>query len=231
MSLLTIISNAATKIGVSVPYSVIGNTSQEVAELLSFAQEEGRELVRRHNWQAIRKEKTFTSLAAEEQEALPSDFDHFINETFWNRTRKHPLFGPLTPQQWQYNKSWVSSPVTDSFTVRGNKILINPVPAAGQTIAYEYISKNFCQTSGGTGQSEWASDTDTGVLEESLMELGIIVRFKLSKGLDAAADIAKYDTQVMVAKGIESPKATLNMSNKAPTVGPNAIVQEGDWSL
>lgn len=231
MSLLSIIKNVAIKVGVNVPSSVIGSTNQEVVELLAFANEEGRELTRRHNWQIIRKEKTFTSLATEEQAALPSDFDHFINETFWNRTRKHPLNGPLTPQQWQYNKSWVSSPVTDSFTVRGGKILINPVPTAGETMAYEYISKNFCQSSSLVGQSEWLADTDTGVLDEALMELGTLVRFKLSKGLDAGSDIAKYDTQVMIAGGQESPKATLNMAGAYPRVGPNIIVQEGDWSL
>lgn len=231
MSLLTLVSNVAVKVGINVPSFVIGNTNTEVIELLAFAQEEGKELLRRFYWQELRKEKTFTTAATEEQEALPSDFDRFVNDTFWNRTRKHPLYGPLNPQQWQYNKSWVSSPITDSFTFRANKILINPVPTAGETIAYEYISKNFCQSSGGTGQSAWAADTDTCILDERLMELGMIVRFKLSKGLDAGADVAKYDTQVMLASGFNSPKATLKMYNGVPSVGPGVIVQEGDWSL
>lgn len=231
MSLLTIVQNAAIKIGVSKPDTVINNTGLEVMELFSHAKEEGKELMRRYDWQVLRKEKTETTVATEEQTALPSDFDRFVNETFWNRTRRHPLYGPLTPQEWQYNKSWVSSPVTDSFTVRGGKILINPVPTAGETLAYEYISKNYCQTSGGTAQAEWAADTDTGILDESIMELGIIVRFKLSKGLDATSDIAKYDTQVMLAMGRDGPKRTLNMASSYPNVGPNIIVKEGDWSV
>lgn len=231
MSLLTITRNAAIKIGVNVPSSVIDNTDQEIIELLAFAQEEGKELARRHDWQILRKEKTFTTLATEAQEALPSDFGRFVNETFWNRTRKHPLFGPLTPQEWQYNKNWASSPVTDSFTVRGGLILIDPTPTAGETMAYEYISKNFCQSSGGTVQSAWAADDDTGILDEYLIELGVIARFKLSKGLDATADVAKYDTQVMLLSGQERPKARINMASMGPRVGPNVIVPEGDWSL
>jgi len=231
MSLLTIVQNAATKIGVSRPDTVINNTSDEVGELLSFAKTEGKELMRRFDWQILRKEKTETTVATEEQTALPSDFDRFVNETFWNRTRKHPLYGPLTPQQWQRIKTWNSSPVTDSFTYRGNKILINPVPAAGETIAYEYISKNFCQSYALVAQSTWAADTDIGILDEHLMELGLVVRFKMSKGLDAGADLAEYDTQVMIAIGSESPKRTLNMTSCGNEYSRGIVIQEGDWPL
>lgn len=231
MSLLTIVQDAAIEIGIDVPSTVIGNTTTEVRELLRFARKEGRELMRRHYWQVLRKEKTFTTVATEEQEALPSDFDRFVNRTFWNRTRKHPLYGPLSVETWQYNKSWVSSPVTDSFIIRGNKILINPVPTAGEIMVYEYISKNYCQTSGGSGLSQWADDTDTGILDEELMKLGVIVRFKISKGLDATADVAEYDTQVGLATAYENAHGRVDMSGIPPTVGPNIIVQEGDWPL
>lgn len=229
MSILTIVQNAAVKIGVAQPSSVIGNVDKEVIELLAFAQEEAKELSRRHNWQLLRKEKTELTIAAEEQTALPSDFDRFVNETFWNRSRKHPLYGPLDAQEWQYCKNWVSSPVTDSFTVRGGKILINPVPAAGETIAYEYITKNVCVDTSGDQKPSFTLDSDTALLDERLIELGVIARFKLAKGLDAMSDVAKYDTQVMLAIGVESPKRRLNLGAGGYSFGPNVIVKEGDW--
>lgn len=231
MTLLSIIQDCATKVGINRPDSVIDNTATEVMELLAFANEECAELMRRNDWQVLRKEQTQITLAAEEQTDLPSDFDRFINQTFWNRTRRHPLNGPLSPQKWQYTKSWLSSPVTDSFTVRGNKILINPVPDAGETLAYEYISKNFCRSSLGVEQSVWTADTDTGILDERLIGLGIITRFKLSKGLDASGDLSKYETQVLLAIGYESPKAVVEMSSMGPKVGPAVVIQDGDWPV
>ena len=36
-------------------------------------------------------------------------------------------------------------------------ILINPAPSAGHTFAYEYMSKNWCESSGGTDQAAWAA--------------------------------------------------------------------------
>lgn len=230
MSLLTMIQDCAVKIGINRPSSVIGNNDTEALELLAFAQEEGKELVRRGDWQILQKENTFTSLAAEQQAALPSDFDHFVNETFWNRSRRIQFFGPLTPKEWQYIKSTTASVVTDTFRFRGNYILLNPVPAAGQTMVYEYISKNWCQDSSNVAQSSWAADTDTGILDERLMGLGIIVRYKMAKGLPYQEDLAKYETQVVSSLGFDVPKRTVTLSN-TPEVSPNIGVPEGNWSL
>jgi hypothetical protein len=47
---------------------------------------------------------------------------------------------------------------------------------------FEYQSTYFCQSSAGADQSAWAADTDVGVLDENLMELGVIWRFKKKNG-------------------------------------------------
>lgn len=233
MTLLTTLCDAALKIGIEKPNSIIGNTAIEVMELLAFCQEEVRELTRRHGWQALRKEATFATLAAEEQAALPADFDRFVNQTFWNRSRKHMLYGPLSSSEWQYTKNWAVSPVTDSFTVRGKKILIAPIPPAGETIAYEYISKyGVLEADGTTYKEKFSVDSDTTVLYEDLVELGTIVRFKLAKGLDATSDVAKYETQVALRIGQEAPKKIAIMSSVMPRYSvPNAVIPDGDWSL
>lgn len=232
MTLLTMVADAATKIGVSTPTTVIGNTDTEVTELLAYAQEEGYDLMRRHDWQLITAEKTFTSVATETQTgAIPSDFDRFVNETFWNRSRYSRLYGPLTPQDWQAIKANGSSPITDCFRVRGSNILIQPVPPAGQTMAYEYIKNTFCQSSGATAQAAWAADTDTGILNEKTMSQGIVVRFKMSKGIAYDEDLAKYES--MVANDIlsEMPRGRVDLSYQSMSIRPSIGVQEGNWNV
>ena len=233
MSLLTLIQNACYRIGITAPSAVIGSSDQQVKELLEVAQEEGVQLMKRGTWQALRTQKTFTAVAQETQtSAVPSDYDRFINETFWNRTRKIPFFGPVTPQQWQTLIAWSSSPVTNTFTFRGNNILITPNPTAGDTMAYEYISKNFCQSSGGTGQAAWAADTDTGVLPERLMELGVVYRYKQKKGLRWQPDYENYETQVKQALTSDSPMQTVSFGDGYfPTRYPGIAVPQGSWSV
>ncbi len=232
MSLLTMVQDCATKIGISRPSTIVGNSSIEVVELLAFAQEEGAELVKRGDWGILQKEYTFATTATETQTNFSvSDLDHFIDETHWNRSRRLPLFGPLNPQEWQNVKAFTTSPVKDSFRYRGGLFLLNPVPAAGENIYGEYVSKNFCQSSGGTGQDAWAADTDTGVLSERIMGLGVIVRFKAAKGLDFATDLAKYETQVLTALEKDKPSRTVDMSGDGMRRQPGVVVPDGNWNV
>lgn len=228
MTLLTLIQNVAVKAGISQPDTVISNLNVEVQELLAFAQEEGRELCGRTNWQMLRTEKVFSALAQESQTAMiPSDFHHFVNQTFWNRTRRLPLKGPYSPQDWQRLKATSSHPSVNCFTYRGGNILITPSPTLNDTLAYEYISNTFCQTSGAVAQAAWAADTDTGILSEALMELGTLLRWKMAKGLPFDTDMAKYETQVTLTAGYDSPLSTTHMAGNGMMYGFEA--PEGDW--
>jgi len=233
LSLLTLVQRAALRIGLTPPSVVYNSTEQNVKELLECAQEEGEELMRRGTWQVLRKQQTFTAVAQEVQtSAVPSDFDRFINETFWNRTRKIPFWGPVTPQEWQTLLAWNASPVTNTFTFRGNDILITPNPTAGDTMAFEYISKNWCQSSGGTAQSAWAADTDTGILDEKLMRLGVIWRYKQKKGFNFSADLENYETQVKQALTKDMPMQTVSFGDtQMPGRFPGIAVPQGSWSV
>ena len=43
-----------------------------------------------------------TAAQAEEQvSAIPADFLRFVPETFWNRTNRWRLSGPVTPAEWK----------------------------------------------------------------------------------------------------------------------------------
>lgn len=232
MTLLSLAQSCAIRIGIQSPSTVISNASVEVQELLEFLQEEGRELAKRGKWQILTKEFTFATTATETQTNFSvSDLDRFVPDTIWNRSRKLPLFGPLNSKEWQAIKSLSSSPVTNSFTYRGGLFLMSPTPSAGENIYGEYISKNFCQaTSGGATKSAWSVDTDVGVLDERIMGLGAIVRFKAAKGLDYTTDIAKYETQVQQALEQDKPDSTIDLAG-VHRRGPGIVIPEGSWPL
>lgn len=231
MSFLTMIQNAASRMGLSMPASAYGSSDPQVVQLVALAQQEGKELARRHTWQKITKEKTFSATAAETQTgAIPSDFDRFIDETMFNRTRKHHVYGPLTPQEWQFQKSVLSSTIIENWRQRGDDILIMPTPTASDTYAYEYVSTQWCESSGGTDQSSWASDTDVGILSEELMTDGIIWRFLRAKGMSYDEQFRTYELQVAQAITRDGGKKTLNAGGRRkPARG--IFVQDGSWPL
>ena len=147
MSLLTLIQDATDRLGIVRPGSVIGSADQQVRQLLGLANQEGKELARRHTWQSLQKEKTITATATETQtSAIPADFDRFINGTFYNRTLNRRVEGPLTPQEWASYKASTSTVLFDAFRQRGDALLLAPTPNADDSYAYEYVSTYWVAT-------------------------------------------------------------------------------------
>lgn len=230
MSLRTIIQDACDRMGLPRPATIVGNLDQTVRVLLGLAQVEGRELARRREWQALTVDFTFASIAAEMQDptATPGDFDRFVEDSFWNRSRRRPLTGPLRPEEWQALQATVAPSVVDVFRMRGNRIHILPVPAAGDTYAYSYLSKNWCRSDVDAPQDRWSADTDTAVLDEELHTLGVVWRFMQSRGLDYAEDFRRYQEQVFAAGARDGGKRRLNLACEPAF---SARQPAGDWTV
>ncbi len=196
-TLLQIIQRAADLLSIPRPLEVVESTDQQVRQLYALANEEGDELSGSHDWQALRRQYTFTTVAqADQTSALPSDWDRFIANTFFNRSTMRTVIGPITPQQWQAIQAQPQlNRVFLAFVERDGKFLVTPTPAAGETIAYEYISSNWAKTTDGDPLPQFESDTDETYLDPKLFWLGIRWRFLKSKGLDYAEDFRTYQSE------------------------------------
>lgn len=197
MTLLTVIQKACDAMGLVRPSAVVSSTDQQVRQLYALANEEGEELARSYNWQALRIEQTFTTVAANAQPgAVPADWDRFINNSFFNRTQRREIIGPITPQQWQSIQAQPAlNRVYLAFIERGGSFLVTPTPSAGDLVAYEYISNNWALSASSTPQSSFLADTDTTLLSERLMQLGIRWRFLSAKGLDYGEAMKTYERE------------------------------------
>ncbi|MBZ4252035.1 hypothetical protein LAJ57_14125, partial [Streptococcus pneumoniae] len=78
MTLLSIVQNVCRLTGLRVPTEVVNSTDTQVQQLYALANEEGQELARSFEWEALNLEQTFTTTATEVQAAaIPADLDHF----------------------------------------------------------------------------------------------------------------------------------------------------------
>lgn len=217
MSLLTIIQGAADILSLPRPSAVVASSDQQIRQLFALANVEGEELATRpsRGWQALIKEFTFVSVAAETQVgAIPADFGYCIADTAFNRDQARKLMGPLTPSQWQGARAnHVSNPVGYFFRIRGDAFLMLPTPAAGDTIAYEYSSANWAQSSAGVGRAAFTADEDGSYLSEDLIKLGVVWRFKQAKGLDYGEDMNSYERALQRALGRDGGETALTMSD------------------
>jgi hypothetical protein len=234
MSLLTMIANVCRRVGEPVPNVVVTSTDATVQQMLSFANEEGTELMKYGDWRKLRRQKVFTTLAQEAQTGMvPSDLGKWLDESFWNRSARRPLWGPIDPQLWQAWKAFDTFPVMDVFYMEGDDILVQPIPEAGETFAFAYTSNLWCQSNAGVGQSEWLADTDTGVLSERIMTLAIMYRYLDARGLASQAAYEQFDLQRRQELSGDSPRSTQNLASgdRWWARRPGIVVPEGNWSV
>lgn len=238
MSLITICDDAAGRQGLGQFTSIVANTNGTARRLFKAANASLKALVRKYDWQILQKEHTFVTVAAEIQTntPLPTDFDHYITETGYNRTRNRALQGPLSPQEWQQMQAFTVNLATDSFRVRANQFLMSPAPTAGDTVAYEYVS-NLAVAIEATPtvgvKVAFTLDTDVPLLDEEVLTVDIIWRYRKSAGLGYAEDFR--DAQLLIADRIAKDgvgKRRMDLAH-GPRLGPprRPIIQEGNWIL
>lgn len=127
--------------------------------------------------------------------SLPNDFSYFQQLTWWDRTYRWQMQGPLSAQEWQVLKSGLS-PIGPRrfFRVIGNKFYLHPAPSVtGDTLVFEYYSNAWCQSNAAVAQSTWTADTDYYSLDDDAFILGLKWRYKAAKGLDYAQEKRDYD--------------------------------------
>lgn len=239
MNLLAICQAAAPLIGIARPSAIVGATSDDDAQLLlQLANEEGRHLSARFPWEALIREGSFTTVATESQGTLAAivgaaeTFHYILNETIWNRTTTLPVYGPNSSQEWQADKARAFSGPYSQYRIRGGALLLNPVPTAGQSCYFEYVTKNWCTNSTGTtSYSAWAADTDLPLLPEELFLQGIEWRWKQSKRLDYAQDFVDYERLVADHLARNGGNRVANLAGACESYSPAIVVSRGSWPL
>lgn len=211
MTCLTLVQTACKRLALNVPTAVFTSQDPQIMQLLALANEEGQTLAETTNWQALVKTATFTTVATEIQglmSVIAPGCKFIVNDTIWNQSLRFPVFGPLSAQMWAQQKAMFYQGPWNQFRVFDDQIHFVPSPPAGQTCTFEYTTANWTASNA----EEFQSDTDTSLLDEKVMVMGLIWRFKQYKGIDFSADLTKYQRRVADLVARETPKPILSMN-------------------
>lgn len=236
MTLLTIVQDAWSELGLSstTPSTVIGNSDQNVTRLLALANRGGKVLAQHYAWTGLIREATFVTIADEDQgaiETIAPGFNWDIYETMWNRSTINYTAGPLFPKEWQNLKALTVSGPFPAHRIRNKHLFIIPEPTAGDTIAFEYVSRYFCESSTGTGQERWVADTDVGTLNEDWLTMDLVWRFKRAVGLDYGEERLEFDTVITNAMARDGGKRPLSLGEKKESDIGGLYIPAGNWNL
>ena len=236
MAVLEVIQNFCRRTGIPRPSTVTGSTDSQILQAMALLEEEGNDLARRHDWQGLTFEASHTTIAAEDQGAIATiasnGYRNIRNETIWDRTNNLPVCGPLNDKDWQAIKGMAATGARYRYRIRGGRLLITPTPTAGYSWYFEYTSKNWILGADGTTYKQYFTlDTDTLLLPDDLLLMGLRWRWKKEKGLDYAEDFRSYEAQVMDAMGHDGGRKPVSMDQKTEMSGPAVFVPAGNWAI
>ena len=305
-TILSLVQNAFQGMGVAKsgdPATIIGNTNQDVVQVLALVNAEGDALAKEQDWQAQQKQHIFTApyytytgttttdsttvtgmssvtglttnptyfqvtgvgipqdcfITAADSGALtvtlaqaatasgtvsltfsqilfepPSDFDHQIDRTHWDKSKHWEMLGPSAPQQREWLRSgYISTGPRVRYSYMGGYFMIWPPLGSTEKLSYEYVSKNWVlATSPSTltpTKQAFTVDTDTCIFPDSLMRALIKLKYFEVKGFDTSAYYRDYVQQRDIAKANDAGSQTLSMNPRPASVliGWNQIPDSG----
>lgn len=235
MTLLTICQDVARQVGFAVPLSIVNATNDKTAQqLYSLANRAGESMAKVKRWQTLVKENTFTLATADQDYAFPADFRHIIPETTWNRDDRRKVINPLNSQEWAFYKGWQTlSGLNLRARIRNDELEFEQTISSdmnGETIAYEYLSKYWAEDSGGTAKAAFTADSDVALLDEEIITLSVLYRFKRSKGLDWESDFMDYKIELDTVKGYDSGSRNINLGANSGTI-LTAVTDDRDYGV
>ena len=193
-SILEILQDASTAMGISYPSSVYGQTDRTSLELQRVCNEMARRIRNAHDWQALKVLQTENGDDSTTSFALPADYLRFPKDGRVYSTRLDcPLTHVIGSDDWLHLQVRDYDVVTGAWTILGGNIEILPAPATGEDIKYYYLSRYMVQTSGGGFQDFFSADSDSFRLDARTLELGLIYEWRSRKGLDFQDELADFN--------------------------------------
>lgn len=194
MTILSVIQEACKAVGLDVPDAVASATDRRYVEMLSVANEMAERIAGGADWQALSTIGTFTGDGSATEFDLPSNYDRMpAKAQMWSSSLSAPLSHIEGLDRWLGLDVQSFDFVVHAWTIYGGKVHIKPALATGVTAKFFYISNGFVVPASGANKSAFTADEDTFILDERLLKLGIIWRWKERKGLDYAESMADYE--------------------------------------
>lgn len=195
MPVLPAIKSAILRCTGVVVEGVFSSTDQIAIEMADLANDVATDIARGHDWRALTKIASITGAAAFNY-PLPDDYDRMTlssevddaNSWFWG-------YEPFVAvNDWLRFRSGTYSIVSPGgWIIIGGEIQFFPAPNG--EAQYPYISNEWARNEIGDPINAFSLDTDNFILDDRLLTLGLIWRWRAMKGLDYSEDLVNYETE------------------------------------
>ena len=209
------LTNVGTTAGLDNTYSIVGT---------SIPQDTYVDTVTDANTVATTQQASATSIGgsvtfSKTIYTLPPDYETITDNTHWDKTKHWQMLGPVDAQQWQWLKSgYISTGPRVRWRILGGEFQIWPPYNTQEYLGFEYRSKGFVRNTAGDVLNSFQADTDTTVLDDTVIVLATKLKYFQIKSFDTTSLYQDYMRYLNVAKANDKGSATLSFAPQPSAV-------------
>jgi hypothetical protein len=198
MTVLDACKEAAIELSREEPSSLFSTDDPFAKELRLQANRTAVAIMKAHDWRRLTRLHSITGDGATIAWDLPDDYDRMVQSTemhsaTWETWRYTPA---RDTDQWLDVQTSLSTLDPGFWIVLEGKMQVYPPITSGEVGKFYYVSKNIAD-----GKPTFTADDDEFLLDSRLLSLGVVWRWRASKRMEYAEDMANYEVALAEAIG------------------------------
>lgn len=207
------------------PNGFFTSTEPFEVEISDLVTETAVAIMRVNDWQKLTKLNSVTGDGATIGWALPADYDrmpvsgevHSATWETWRYTQVENL------DQWLDIQTGLVTLNPGFWAILGGQFQVYPPLPTGETAKFYYISKNIAED-----KAAFTSDDDEFLLDNRLLTLGLIWRWRAQKRMEYAEDLQNYEIALSELAAKDSAKRPIRRRGWA---NPGRVRIAYPWEL
>lgn len=183
------------------------------------------DIAQQHDWLALTKQCTLTTDGQTADFDLPADYGRMlvksdVHSSIWSVNYQ----AAKDLDEWTQLQRFMPSTIPGYWIIYGGQMHLMPAPRINENPCFWYIASNLVRGDDGTLKPQFTTDSDAFLLDEQLLVLAMIWRWKQAEGLDYAEDMQNYEVRL-------SQIATKDHGSKPIRSSRNGLSRLGIWAL
>lgn len=228
LSVLGLVQEFCTLMGLPVPSALVGSTDQAVMQYRAILNGVLRE-ASAAAWPEQKVRGTFTSVATSDQGALSTlfpGFSQFVDNTLWLDSQTIPIRGPITDSMYASLTALDIAGPPYNYWLSGGHIYLTPTPPAGLDVSAVYRT-SWRYYNGATPSETLVADTDTVLVPDDVVLMGLQALWKKQRGQAYGEDWNLF--QGTIAREIAATAPRLALDNTDVGARPSIFIPPGSW--
>lgn len=236
MTVLSVIQDVCLAVGVTRPDQVFSSTAREHQELASLARECAKMIAydSGHDWTKLKTIGTFTGDGATGSFDLPADFYRLLRRaSMWpSATPSMPYNFIADTDQW-FGALQGGFGLIGAWTMIGEQVHIRVGGSTGylgntNTAQFYYLTSNYAKDLAGVLKADFTADDDTFRLNERLLKLALIYRWKQDKGTDYSEALSDFQNTLFEQIGNDGGSKLITVGGRGSFPG---VTTAYPWQL